>query len=271
MNLLCPHTESSAKTVHINAPVKIGFNNTSGEEVALYWVDAHGKEKFERNITAGEVTSQDTFLGHVFRVRSSSGGHTLLEHTVGLLPLRNDAKIIDFPTDKRRSNPNPLLERETHDKSVNGGFETGFVNRAGGFLKLYYVNSQNDHKELVAQLKGDSVYPQYTYKGHEFRAYTGDGRFVTSLKVGNIVVPNCIDHHTVQHRNHVQRLIATAVGGLELWDQVDRDRDAKYEEDADNQFECFSTYCALKPSRSRKMGFLGRYDTESESWGSSMV
>lgn len=256
LNLLCPHEDASAKTVHVNAPVKIGFNNTSGEEVSLYWLDEAGKEQFQKTIAPSGVTSQDTFLGHVFRVKSKISGRTLLEHTVGLIPLRNDAKITDFPTDKR-SHPNPKLERITHDKPTDGSFEVGFVNRAGGFLKLFFHKSDG-HRELVMQLESRDVYPQVTYEGHEFRAYTGDDRLVTSIKVGSIVAPSCTDHHEVQHRNHVQKLIATAVGGLDVWDQVDRDRDAEYLDDDDNALECFSTYCALKPSRPRNVGFLNK-------------
>jgi hypothetical protein len=271
MNLLCPHTESKAKTVHVDAPVKIGFNNTSGGDVSLYWIDPAGKEVFQKHILPRQVVSQDTFLGHVFRLRSRSGGHTLLEHTVGLMPVRNDAKIIDFPTDIPHSTPNASIGRETHDKPVEGGFEVGFVNRAGGFLKLYFYFPQTDFSELVAQLNSGYVYPQYTYKGHEFRVYTGDGRLVTSLKVGNIIVPSCIDHDKVQHRNQVQKLIANAVDCVDVWDEVDRDRDLEYEEDHQSMFECFSGYCAQKPLRvPRKMGgFLERYETSvsESSWG----
>jgi len=255
MNLLCPQKDSPLKTVHVNASVKIRFNNTSGEEVYLYWLDDVGREQFQKTIAPSQITSQDTFLGHAFRLRSKSDGRTLLEHTVGLIPFRNDAKIMDFPTDTR-SKPDPKLERITHDTPADGGFEVGFVNRAGGFLRLFFYKPDGQ-RELITQLEGGDVYPQYTYEGHEFRAYTGDDRLVTSVKVGSIVIPSCTDHHEVEHRNHVQKLIATAVGGLEVWDQVDRNRDVQYIDD-DNAFECFSTYCSLKPTGPRSLGFLSK-------------
>jgi hypothetical protein len=178
---LCPLKDSSARTVHVAIPEVIDFNNTSGDEVSLYWISDAGAEILQKTILPWKSTTQDTFMGHVFRIKSSTG-QTLLEHTVGLIPLHDHALGAEAAK-KITTDPAPQT-----DKKV----EVGFVNRADAPMKLFYKTPLGQ-LQLVAQMEPHTVYPQHTFKGHQFEVHSFDDRFVTSAQIRPIVVPSCID------------------------------------------------------------------------------
>jgi hypothetical protein len=175
----CPTEDSLvAKTVHVDIPVSMDFNNTSGDEVSLYWVSDDGSEIPQKPIPAWTSTRQDTFMGHVFRIRDK-GGRVLLEHTVGLVAVRDGSS----PAGESSTAAN---QRPHTDRKV----EVAFVNRANSTLKLFFKGHFGS-LELIAQMEPDTVYPQSTFKGHEFEIYTTDGKHVASETIGDVPVTNC--------------------------------------------------------------------------------
>lgn len=176
----CPLKASGAKTVHVGIPVEVEFNNTSGDEVLLYWVSDAGAEIHQKSIQPWKVTTQDTFMGHVFLIKSKDG-RLLLEHIVGLLPMRTDPR-----PDTREGNKNE--RKEKLDKKV----EVGLVNREDSVLKLFF-KQPSGKLQFILNMEPQTVYPQHTYKGHEFQAYTSDDRLVASAQISDIVVPSCTD------------------------------------------------------------------------------
>lgn len=181
----CPVKDSSSKTVHVGVPVSVDFNNTSGDEVSLYWVSDVGVDILQKTILPWKTTTQDTFMGHVFRIKHKNG-QTLLEHVVGLIPLHEDQGAHDS---------SKLAPSVQADKNSVGA-EVTFVNRAASVLNLFFYNP-NGKLELVSQMEPNTAYPQFTYKGHQFLAQTSEGRPVTSYQVRDIVVPSCVDQPRV--------------------------------------------------------------------------
>jgi len=218
----CPVKDSSARTVHVGLPMSIDFNNTSGDEVSLYWVSDVGAEILQKTIPPWRLIKQDTFMGHVFRVKSKSG-RTLLEHTVGMIPLHDDVRL--DATDANKADP------RSHSDKKAAKLEVGFVNRANSTLKLFFYSAAGK-LELITQMEPHTVYPQFTYKGHEFRVYSSDDRLVASVHIQDIVVPNC---------NEPVRLDPTA---HEISGQPQVDAVVKVTECAD---------CTDKPTRARRL------------------
>jgi hypothetical protein len=244
-SILCPAQTPSAKTTHIGVKVEIFFRNTNDEDALLYWVNEFGDEKFEMMLPAWESTPQMTYFGHVFRVRNK-GGRLLLEHTVGLIPLRNDAQIADVASIQNDERSTPGLQSDCQHAKTPDAVEVGFINRAGFPLKLFSSSALGD-RELTLQLENDTIYPLCAYKGKVLEAYTVDGRHVTSAKIGEIIVASCQDPAAEVAPDLSQTNLPIRVMG-----DATRDKTASVRVDLHGKIEnveCTATFCVMKPVR----------------------
>ena len=58
------------------------LSNLSERNVAIYWIDLDGKEQFVKRLTPGQSYKQDTFIGHVWRVRDEASGEIVKDVVV---------------------------------------------------------------------------------------------------------------------------------------------------------------------------------------------
>lgn len=111
----------------------------------------------------------------------------VLEHKLGLIPIRNDALIyVEDP------NPPPDFkpqQRADYERQPTG-YAVGFSNKSGFYLDFFHYR-EGAIRDLVSQMKVGSYFFEYTYFNHEFMAKTPDGRVVAMRKVGSVQVIDC--------------------------------------------------------------------------------
>lgn len=175
------------KSFTLGPETRVFFRNPRHRDVNLFWVDFSGAEVLIDTIPGFGRLSRDTYMGHVFRIRSLPG-QVLLELTVGLLPIKNEAKIENAPR-------GPVPDNREHERIRHrmdpAGFWVGFVNHAGFYVDLHFVDQHGHRKELVAQIGSEQYTYEFTYYGHSFHAALEDGRFVAAIRMDDIDVPSC--------------------------------------------------------------------------------
>jgi len=182
----CPRADNAKASMVLGPKTKVIFNNTNYEDVSLYWLNYEGQEHYVDVIKPQGRNSQDTTMGHMFRLRSLTG-RILLDHVVGLRPIYNDAEIQDPPADPDTNETRPTYEKES------SGFVKGYINRAGFHLNIKWLNPRTNHYQLATQMKSEEFNYEHTYSMHEFHAFTADDRFVTKFVVDDVAVPFCPD------------------------------------------------------------------------------
>jgi len=166
------------------------LKNEVMETVIVFWVNSKGKELNHGILLPGQRTRMKTYEGHLFRVYSEDHSILYLEYLVGLVPLYNDFKV--YSARPLATAEEMKLEDSTHivEPDWNSVVYTGFVNRAGYNLDLYWNGWRG--LELHAQIRPNQVHRTYTYDTHVWRAQIHDENLVlTEHAVAPLSIGEC--------------------------------------------------------------------------------
>jgi len=166
----------------------IHFQNDLAEPVHMFWVNKEGKEVHKGVIQPFGRVRSSSFEGHVFRFYDNKRTF-LLEYLVGLFPLYNDNNIqSDSPTAHGALKENDI--NRWGEPDWNTVLPTGFVNRAGANIDLYWEGFKG--QELAGQIRPGQVHREYTYEKHEFQARVHHSKEILStVKISAVHIPDC--------------------------------------------------------------------------------
>jgi len=166
----------------------VEFHNDLPDPVHMFWVNGEGKEMHKGVLRPFGRIRTSSMEGHVFRFYDKHRTF-LLEYLVGLFPLYNDNNI---QSDSETAH-GPLKENDINrfgEPDWNTVLPTGFVNRAGANIDLYWEGWNG--QELAGQLRPGEVHREYTYEKHEFQARIHHSKEILStIKINAIHVPDC--------------------------------------------------------------------------------
>jgi len=148
------------------------FRNDAMETVVIYFVNSKGEEIQVGLLIPGQRQRMRTFEGHLFRIYSSDKKTLYLEYLVGLVPLYNDFKVYSARPLATSEKMNKEDINRTGEPNWELVYPTGFVNRAGYNLDLYWNGRRG--LELVAQMRPNEVHREFTYERHVWRAQIHD-------------------------------------------------------------------------------------------------
>ncbi len=75
-------TPEPVASVDAGRSAKLVLSNSSERNIAVFWVDYEGQEQYTRRLTPGQAYTQETTVGHVWRVRDEASGELIDEITV---------------------------------------------------------------------------------------------------------------------------------------------------------------------------------------------
>ncbi|CAI6331685.1 unnamed protein product [Periconia digitata] len=155
-----PPAEGSKET-------KIKFLNEMDRKVSVYWVNSLGKEKHYHDVQAGKKASQQTYEGHVWRVRDTSSGEVIASFAAGA---EEKTAVI-----KKGLQPPKILAEPVDDLEKRQANWTG---PGGTFIKdnnVWFRDADGQETQMSTTGTPNSSFDNYTY-------YSSDMKFGVVLQ-----------------------------------------------------------------------------------------
>lgn len=192
----------------------IKFTNSSSYSVKIYWVNYSGNESLYKTLSAGSSYWQQTFYGHKWRVRDTSGNllKSVTANSCNNIYVTISNSDFPQPTPTKTPTPAPQLgsigDRVWNDVNRNGVQDVGEVGIANVSVALW-VDSDGDgnHDTLVATMTTNAN------GNYSFTGLNTSKRYVVKF-----TLPNCFVFTTANVGNDATDSDVTVIsyGGTDL-------------------------------------------------------
>ncbi len=145
----------------------VKFTNSSSHTVYVYWVNSYGNEVLYKTLSSGYSYWQQTYYGHSWRVRSSSGA-LLKSFTVNTcsyvyITIYNS----DFPQPTATPTPAPgsIGDRVWNDLNRNGLQDSGESGISGVRVELWVDSDNNGSHDTLVTTTTTNSSGNYSFTG----------------------------------------------------------------------------------------------------------
>ena len=145
----------------------VKFTNSSSHTVYVYWVNSYGNEVLYKTLSSGYSYWQQTYYGHSWRVRSSSGA-LLKSFTVNTcsyvyITIYNS----DFPQPTATPTPAPgsIGDRVWNDLNRNGLQDSGESGISGVRVELWVDSDNNGSHDTLVTTATTNSSGNYSFTG----------------------------------------------------------------------------------------------------------